>query len=1019
MIDGSPEMQSLFCGVLERPSAEERDAYLDAACGNDAGLRARMEALLRAHEEAGGFLRDTSAERGSPTLDEPTPERPGTLVGPYKLLEQIGEGGFGVVFLADQMQPVRRRVALKVLKPGMDSKQVLARFEAERQALALMDHPNIARVFDAGTTADGRPFFAMELVEGVPITRHCDEHRLTPRQRLELFLPVCQAVQHAHQKGIIHRDLKPSNVLVSLSDGKPVPKVIDFGIAKATGQQLTEHTLVTGFGSVVGTLEYMSPEQAELNQLDVDTRSDIYSLGVLLYELLTGTTPLERRRLKEVAVLELLRLIREEEPPRPSARLGAAPGELDWIVMKCLEKDRGRRYDTARDLEADVRRYLADEPVQACPPSLTYRLRKLARRHRAGLVAAAVVGFGLLVAVGSAGWVWRDVAGRRATTEREVSSALREVERLYKEGDWPGAELALGRAEAFLSAGEPGRPQREEAQRWRADLGMVTRLEEIRLKQATGNDPLDGADDDYRRAFREYGLDLDALPEDEAARRVEASAIKAQLVAALYDRAWGNRQVGRPDWERLMAVARRAEPDPWRDRLTEASQRQDREALVAMAKDPRVEELPPATALLLARALQQVKERALALDVCLRVQPRHPGDLWMNAMIATLLPRSRKDEAVGYWRAFLAARPNSPDALAYFASSLVSLGRPAEAEAAVGRALRLKPDCFDAHFVLGMLRWGQHRLPEAEACLREATRLRPDACYAQYQFAHVLWQGGKLADAKEPFRTALRIRPDYAFAHYQFGDLLSRLGEWAEAAAAYREAIHLQPKYPEAHCDLGNALAQLGQFGPSRDEYRLGHLQGSSRPDWKHPSARWLRAAERQLDLERRLPAVLKGEARPRDGREALGFARVSLRKRLNLAAARLFAEGFAAQPKLAEDLRTDYRYDAACAAALAGVGQGDAGDLGIEERAGLRRQALAWLGADLAAHARRLGAGMDKARVDVGSKMRHWQQDRDFAGVRGDDALNLLPEGERPGWRQLWEQVEALRKQAEVPAKK
>jgi WD40 repeat protein/tRNA A-37 threonylcarbamoyl transferase component Bud32 len=329
-------------------------------------------------------------------------------------LQPLGEGGMGAVWMAEQTEPVQRRVALKLIKPGLDSKQILARFEAERQALALMDHPNVARVFDVGSTANGRPYFVMELVKGVPVTRYCDERRLTVRQRLELFVPVCQAVQHAHQKGVIHRDLKPSNVLVALYDGKPVPKVIDFGVAKATGPKLTERTLFTEFGSIVGTLEYMSPEQAELNQLDIDTRSDVYSLGVVLYELLTGTTPLQRDRLPEVGVLELLRRIREEEPPRPSTRLstteelpaiaasrgleprklaGLVRGELDWIVMRALEKDRNRRYESAHAFAADVQRYLADEPVHACPPSAAYRLRKLLRRHK----GPALVGLALFL----------------------------------------------------------------------------------------------------------------------------------------------------------------------------------------------------------------------------------------------------------------------------------------------------------------------------------------------------------------------------------------------------------------------------------------------------------------------------------------------------------------------------------------------------------------------------------------------------------------------------------------------
>jgi hypothetical protein len=368
--------------------------------------------------------------------------------------------------MAEQTQPVRRKVALKVLKAGMDTRQVVVRFEAERQALALMDHPNIARVFDGGETASGRPYFVMELVRGVPITWYCDEHRLTPRQRLELFVAVCQAVQHAHHKGIIHRDLKPSNVLVALYDGKPVPKVIDFGVAKAAGQPLTERTLVTGFGAVVGTLEYMSPEQAQLNQLDIDTRSDIYSLGVLLYELLTGTTPLERRRLRDTGLLEALRLIREEETRRPSARLsttdelpaiaasrglepkrlsGVVRGDLDWIVMRALEKDRDRRYESANALAADVRRYLADEPVQACPPSAGYRLRKFLRRHRGPVLAAALV---LLALVGGILGTTIGVVCARVSAEAERVARQAEADQRRKAD---AAEAELGRSRLGLS----------------------------------------------------------------------------------------------------------------------------------------------------------------------------------------------------------------------------------------------------------------------------------------------------------------------------------------------------------------------------------------------------------------------------------------------------------------------------------------------------------------------------------------------------------------------------------------
>jgi serine/threonine protein kinase/Flp pilus assembly protein TadD len=410
--------KDVFLAALALPDAGRREAYLQAACAGHPEFLGRLRELLSAHEETRGPL-DRRPEALGVTWDAAHAEGPGTVIGTYQLLEQIGEGGFGVVFLAEQTRPVRRKVALKIVKPGMDTRQVVARFEAERQALALMDHPHIAKVLDGGTTPTGRPYFVMELVKGVPITDFCDQNQVPIRERLELFLHVCHAVQHAHQKGIIHRDLKPSNVLVTMYDDRPVPKVIDFGVAKATEQKLTERTLFTQYGTMVGTPEYMSPEQAEMSAEGTDTRSDIYSLGVLLYELLTGSTPLSHKRIKEAAYSEILRLIREEEPPRPSTRLSDSgetlaaisaqrqtepaklarlvKGELDWIVMKALEKDRSRRYQTANSLAADVRRYLNDEPVQACPPSAWYGFRKFARRNKRAVVSALAGTLGILL----------------------------------------------------------------------------------------------------------------------------------------------------------------------------------------------------------------------------------------------------------------------------------------------------------------------------------------------------------------------------------------------------------------------------------------------------------------------------------------------------------------------------------------------------------------------------------------------------------------------------------------------
>jgi eukaryotic-like serine/threonine-protein kinase len=421
--------ETLFELIRQTPPSE-RAVVLDKECAGDSELRRRMEQLLAAYEEPAEYLESaklthpdqTEIFHGqiyTPTMLDSVQEG-AVLAEKYRLLQKIADGGMGTVWLAQQDAPVKRRVAIKLIKQGMDSRQVLLRFEAERQALAMMDHPNIAKVFDAGLTADGRPFFAMELVKGVPITEYCDANRLTTHQRLELFIPVCQAIQHAHQKGVIHRDIKPSNVLIALYDGKAVPKVIDFGLAKATGQALTEQTLSTALGAILGTPQYMSPEQATLNNLDIDTRSDVYSLGVLLYELLTGSAPFAKKELEKKGLLEILRVVREEEPPKPSEKLSTAEAkasisayrstepkaltkllrhELDWVLLKTLEKDRCRRYETANGFAADLMRYLSGELVLAHPPSRSYRLRKFLQKNRASVIAAILVAAALVVGI--------------------------------------------------------------------------------------------------------------------------------------------------------------------------------------------------------------------------------------------------------------------------------------------------------------------------------------------------------------------------------------------------------------------------------------------------------------------------------------------------------------------------------------------------------------------------------------------------------------------------------------------
>jgi len=453
--------ETLFNEALPKPAAE-RAAFLDAACAGQPQLRAAVEALLAAHERSGNVLDNPPVALGETVDSEPGPARPlvtgdytpepdlapphlltttdyrpnagpGLVIsGRYTLHEKIGEGGMGEVWVAKQTEPVKRKVALKLIKAGMDTKAVLQRFEAERQALAMMDHPSIARVLDGGMTADRRPFFVMELVNGLPLTKYCDEAKLGIRERLELFAVLCQAVQHAHQKGIIHRDLKPSNIMVTLIDARPVPKVIDFGVAKAIGGKLLDESLSTQLGAVVGTLEYMAPEQAGYSGTDIDTRADIYSLGVILYELLTGLRPIDAKRLKKAAYAQMIRIIQEEEPSKPSTRLSTDEslpslaalrhiepkklmallrGELDWVVMKCLEKQRERRYETANGLARDIQRYLADEPVEARPPAAGYRLHKFLKRNKGPVIAASLVLFALLA--GMIGTTWGLIEARR------------------------------------------------------------------------------------------------------------------------------------------------------------------------------------------------------------------------------------------------------------------------------------------------------------------------------------------------------------------------------------------------------------------------------------------------------------------------------------------------------------------------------------------------------------------------------------------------------------------------------
>jgi serine/threonine protein kinase len=930
----SSPVEEIFFAVLDQPPAE-RAAYLAAACGEDAQLRRRVERLLSAHPEVGSFLESPAAasplppggrgdggEGGAATATlEPLDAHPGTLIASkYKLLEEIGEGGMGTVWMAEQLEPVRRKVALKLIRPGMDSSQVIARFEAERQALALMDHPNIAKVLDAGTVGQdsnpaassdrigilshiGRPFFVMELVKGVPITKYCDEHRLTPRQRLELFVPVCQAVQHAHQKGIIHRDLKPSNVLVALYDGKPVPKVIDFGVAKAAGQSLTDKTLVTGFGAIVGTLEYMSPEQAEVNQLDIDTRSDIYSLGVLLYELLTGSPPFSRKELEKAGMLEMLRVIREQEPSKPSTKLsssdalptlaanrGTEPvkltklvrGELDWIVMRALEKDRNRRYETANGFAADVQRYLADEPVQACPPSAGYRLRKFARKYRAVLSTAGVVAFLLVAGLGVSLWQMNraiDAEGQ-ARQERDAK-----VEALKAE---TAERKRAEKAEADAKAGSDSvRHAHQRAERnFKKSRALTDRILSDLGEQLTHEPQLRPVRKQAYETAVAYYKDFLEESDDPEVRREAAQAYRrlgtVNREMRLFDEAEKNYRAGAVLCREL--VAQRPEVADYQYGLANLSNNL-------------------AAAMELQERWQEAAETYRAtLTVYERLTAAHPNNAVYlsgvgrnsNNYAGNLMRMDRPAEADPYYRQSVAAyeklaREFPPNmrypwertgALLSWSHCLRDLDRHEEAERRMREAKQLAEDLVRSwpswpsyqrdvariDLALSRLLADTGRAEEAEKLVREALTITDKLCAATRvlpadrqvhgsalsHLGYALDRLDRAGEAEECHRKALTVVerlaadnpdvPEYgkqlAASHSELGVFLRNTERLPQAAERFREATKLDPKNPEPLDRLAELLANSPdpklRDGAARQEGRrssaaVGRLPANAR----------------------------------------------------------------------------------------------------------------------------------------------------------------------------------------------
>jgi non-specific serine/threonine protein kinase/serine/threonine-protein kinase len=809
---------------------------------------------------------------GPPTVVE---EGPGAFVGPYKLLDRIGEGGMGIVYMAEQTSPIRRKVAVKIIKPGMDSRQVIARFEAERQALAMMDHPNIARVLDAGSTATGRPYFVMELVKGVPITAFCDEARLAPRERIELLVDVCQAIQHAHQKGIIHRDIKPSNVLVSLYDGRPVPKAIDFGLAKAIDQQLTERTLFTRYGAIVGTLEYMSPEQAENSAVDVDTRTDIYALGVLLYELLTGTTPLERPRLLQGGYSEILRRIREEEPPRLSARIskseqvaaiasrrGMEParlarlvrGELDWIAMKALEKDRGRRYATANDLARDLDRYLRGEPVEAGPPSAVYRLRKYAGRHRAALatasafvavlVAAAAISIGLAVrATRERERARRSEAEAKATFgffRDKVLAVVRPEGREKGQGGDVTLRAAINAAEPSITTDFAGQPKVEAA--IRDTLGTSyfyfgeTKAAIRQLERAmTLRAEVLGPDHDDTRD----SMDTLALAYLAAGRFTEA--------VALHQEVYG------------VSLARLGPEHP-------ATLRTMSNLATAYVEAGRADEAVP-----LADRVLAVREAKLG--------PDHPDTLTaINNLAKAYWAVDRHDDALRMWvslveRSRRILGPEHPDTLTRInnlASEYVRAGRSAAAplfeEVLRVRRRKLDPDHPDTLLSMSNLAAAElaaGRFEKSIALYEEILAARqaklgpehPDVAKTVYSLAYSYRRAGRLAEAIRRHEQALALRkaklpaehPDTIASVGQLGSAYLESQRFADAEAVLRECLALREKKEPDRWQRFQTMSHLGAALAGQQKYAE-----AERP--------LVDGFDGLLTRERQIPPPLKGE---------------------------------------------------------------------------------------------------------------------------------------------------------------
>jgi serine/threonine protein kinase/Flp pilus assembly protein TadD len=1079
------------------------------------------------------------------------------VLGDFRIMREVGRGGMGVVYEAEQIS-LRRRVALKVLPfaGALDAKQ-LKRFQNEAQAAAGLHHTNIVPVYFVGSERSVH-FYAMQYIDGQTLAQviaglrrpagatptaaglpppasedAAGANRPDPappgpapetlaaigvttepshrapgyfRAVARLGIQAAEALQHAHDLGVIHRDIKPGNLLI---DGHGKIWVTDFGLARVQSE-----ASLTLPGDVVGTVRYMSPEQSQANRMAIDHRTDVYSLGATLYELLTLRPAFEGSDRQE-----LLRQIASEEPAAPGRLNKAVPAELETVVLKALDKRPEDRYGTAQELADDLERFLKYEPIRARRPSLVHRTRKWTRRHRIAVTASTICLLVMLAAVvGSVGWILADRVAREREDEEVKRRALQESFKWQQQGRIPEALAAARRAEELGKTGHVSPALDREAEARRADLELVAKLEEARLDVWTiaegGHVGPVAVNALYASTFREFALDVEGLPVESASARVRESTAAAEIAAALDD--WAVRRLFGPGptdprWKRLLQIARAADPDAWRGRMRRAMERKDAQTLTDLVKAKQTSSLPPQTLYVLAQFLWGLKQMRPAEVLLRQALRRYPGDFWLNVTVAKLLTDwepPRAAEAIRFQQAAVALRPESPFCRVNLGLILHRSGRVDEAIAQYHEAIRLKKDSPQAYFNLGYALQTKKKWNEAIAAYRKAIELKPDFAGYYYNLAclfedhgkleeaaavcrkaiaigpiskcllllgnilqdqgkpreaagffrryinarprdpmghynlgnalrmlgkpgeavaefhkalkfgpkdadtynnlgHALNDQGKLAEAEAAFNKAIRLQPGVLHYYTNLGIVLDHQGKLSQAEAVFRKATIIQPTSAGAHYCLGTVLGELGRFAEARDALRRAHELGSRTPGWRYPSSQRLAAMEQIMRLQTNLSKILDGQAQPANDAERIALAELCNRyKNRFAAAARFYAEAFAAQPALANDLKAQHRYSAACAAAQAAAGHGeDANNLDKRDRDRLRRQALAWLRADLEQYARIFEKGPPKALPAIEQRLQHWQQNTDLAGVRGE-ALSKLPQADRERWHKLWTDV-------------